>query len=97
MWKFNAWHLQNPKCDKFALDTIEEYFRQNSGSVDSAATLWAASKPTIRSHLKGFIQSQERERTRQVTQLETKICQLESPSLADPPRDTIRSLVVPRQ
>ena len=97
MWKFSAWYLQNPKCVKFASDTIEEYFSQNLGSVDSVATLWAASKPTIRGHLKGFIRSQERERTRQAVQLELEIRQLENLEQADPPSNMIRRLVLLRQ
>ncbi|KAJ1188126.1 hypothetical protein NDU88_004891 [Pleurodeles waltl] len=77
MWHFSAWYMKDPQCVAFIDQELRNYSRENSGSVASPMTLWAAGKPSLRGIIKGYVRRQEAQQAQWTTVLESSIADLD--------------------
>ena len=47
-WRLNTWQLKSATVSQHIKETLDQYFQDNRGSVDSNISLWEAMKPTLR-------------------------------------------------
>ncbi|KAJ1186008.1 hypothetical protein NDU88_002793 [Pleurodeles waltl] len=77
MQHFSACYLKDTDCSEFIDQELAHYFRENQDSVASAGTLCAASKPTLRGTIKGYVRRREAQLAQPITELEADMAELE--------------------
>lgn len=73
----NPWFLHNPTSRKQISQSIEHYFQENSGTVDSPTVLWEAFKTVIRGEALSAITGQRKEKEAQLLTIESDLLTLE--------------------
>ncbi|KAJ1124549.1 hypothetical protein NDU88_003000 [Pleurodeles waltl] len=77
MWCFSECSWKDPDCVDFIDQELRHYIRENKGSVVSAGTIWAMSKPSLRGFSKGFVRQREAQQSQWITLLEGELANLE--------------------
>ncbi|KAJ1218050.1 hypothetical protein NDU88_005636 [Pleurodeles waltl] len=74
---FSEWYLKDPNCVDFVDQELGNYFRENSRSVASPVTLWAAGKTSLRGIIKEYVRQQEARQAQLINGFESRIADLE--------------------
>ena len=76
-WRLNVSLLQDPEFNSLLENELDNFFRENTGSVDRFGTVWEASKAHIRGKVIAFSSKKKREQIRRLKDLESQLKELE--------------------